>query len=284
MNMTEQIAQYPPRPDTSHLITEDDRPVDNRFSERQMRMLPHILHSSWHEGKPFEALADVGLFPSVKNEDVVVPDFLLSLGVTPRPVTGAIEDRSYLMWVYGKAPDLVIEIVSNKEGGELTTKLDRYARIRVTYYAVYDPFHHLGKSDLKLFHLVDGRYVSMTPSSFMTEVGLGLTIWKGTFEGVDSRWLRFLDSHGNLVPTADEKWAASESRMEAAKSETEAAKSETEAARSEAEAAKSEAEAARQEAAAAKQDAAREIASKMQSQGLDLETIFKLTGIQLESS
>ncbi|CAN0277442.1 unnamed protein product, partial [Phaeothamnion confervicola] len=252
--MTKQIAQYPPRPDTSHLITEDDRPVDNRFSERQMRMLPHILHSSWHEGKPFEALADVGLFPSVKNEDVVVPDFLLSLGVTPRPVTGAVEDRSYLMWVYGKAPDLVIEIVSNKEGGELTTKLDKYARIRVTYYAVYDPFHCLSKSDLKLYHLVDGRYVSMTPSSFMSDVGLGLTIWKGSFEGVDSLWLRFLDSEGNLIPTPDEK-------------------SEADAARSEADAARSEAEAARQEAAVAKQDAAREIAHKMHSQGLDIETI-----------
>jgi Uma2 family endonuclease len=205
MTMPDKIATpYPPHPDTSHLITEDDRPVDNRFSERQQRMLPHILHTSWHEAKPFEALSNVGLFSSLQNEDVVVPDFLLSLGITPRPVTGSAEDRSYLMWVYGKAPDLVIEIVSNTVGGELTTRFEKYARIRVTYYAVYDPFRCIGKPELRLYHLVDGRYVDMTPSSFMTEVGLGLIVWEGSFEGVASRWLRFLDREGKMLPTADE--------------------------------------------------------------------------------
>ena len=214
MDMSDKIAQHPPRPDTSHLITEDDRPVDNRFSERQQRMLPHILFTSWHEGKPFEALADVALFSSLDNEDVVAPDFLLSLGVTPRPVTGAQEDRSYFMWVYGKAPDLVIEIVSNKVGGELTTRLEKYARIRVTYYAVYDPFHRLGRPELRLYHLVDGRYVAMTPSSLMTEVGLGLVVWKGRFEDVEARWLRFVDRDGNLLATGEE--AAREANHRAA--------------------------------------------------------------------
>lgn len=81
--------------------------MDNRFSERQMRMLPHILHVSWEEGKPFEALADVGVFPSVNQDDVVVLDFLLSLGVTK--LYHLVDGRyismgpraSWLRWVWG---------------------------------------------------------------------------------------------------------------------------------------------------------------------------------------
>ena len=69
-------------PDLSHLITEDDTPVDNRYSERQMPLLTSSLFESWDEGKPFEALTNVGLFSKPDNESVVVPDFLLSLGAT----------------------------------------------------------------------------------------------------------------------------------------------------------------------------------------------------------
>ena len=59
MNMLQTDAFQPVesiRPDLSHIVTEDDCPVDNRFSERQQRLLPHLLFTSWPEGKPFEAL------------------------------------------------------------------------------------------------------------------------------------------------------------------------------------------------------------------------------------
>lgn len=291
MNMSEKMAQYPPRPDTSHLITEDDKPVDNRFSERQQRMLPHILHTSWHEGKPFEAMGNVGLFSNLNNDDVVAPDFLLSLGITPRPATANIEDKSYLMWVYGKAPDLVIEIVSNKIGGELTTRFEKYARIRVTFYAVYDPFHFLGKPELRLYHLVNGRYIEMTPTSFMPEVGLGLVLWNGHFEGVDSRWLRFVDRDGNLLPTADEaasraKEEESQAREDASKAREDAskAKEDVSLAKEEAFKAREDASAARKEVADANQRAQQtslEIARRLLAQGLDHAFILAATGIAL---
>ena len=189
----------------SHLVTEDDRPVDNRFSERQQRMLPHILFSSWDQGRPFEALSNVGLFSSLNNQDTVVPDFMLSLGVEPRPVTGAKEDLSYFIWVYGKAPDLVVEVVSNLEGEELTRKFATYARVRVTYYAVYDPFGRLGNRPLRLFRLVGGRYVDFATPAWMPEIGLGLVLWDGQFDGIEGRWLRFLDEYGRILPTAQER-------------------------------------------------------------------------------
>jgi Uma2 family endonuclease len=40
---------------------------------------------------------------------------------------------------FGKAPEVAVEIVSNKVGHELTSKLRDYARIGVDYYVVYAP-------------------------------------------------------------------------------------------------------------------------------------------------
>ena len=48
------IATDFPKPNIDHLITEDDEPVDNIFSEKQQRLLTDPLFSSWsgaQEGK-----------------------------------------------------------------------------------------------------------------------------------------------------------------------------------------------------------------------------------------
>ena len=232
----------------AHLVTEDDTPVDNRFSERQQRLLPTLLFSSWEEGKPFEALSNVGLFYSMHGEPPVVPDFMLSLGVEPRPVTGAKADRSYMTWIYGKAPDLVVEVVSNKEGGELSSKLDIYAKVRVTYYVVYDPFRMLGERELRAFRLVEGHYLEMVPPTLLPEIGLGLTLWEGTVEDTNARWLRFTDKDGHLLPTAYERQQQSESETKQARSEADQARGEADRARSEADQARGEADQARGEA------------------------------------
>jgi len=214
----------PLSPSLEHLITEDDAPVDNRYSERQMTLLTLPLFDSWPQGKPFEALTDVGLFSKPDNESVVVPDFLLTLGVEPRPVSEAKEDRSYYVWLYGKPPNLVVEIVSNKVGGELERKFEIYQRIGVAFYAVYDPFHELGQRDLRLFRLEGGRYVEMVNPFTIPELSLGFTLWEGTFLDVTDRWLRFVDEQGHLIPTGNEKAEAAIGEAEAARDEAEAAK------------------------------------------------------------
>lgn len=216
----------PPSPDLSHLITEDDRPVDNRYSERQFTLLSLPLFDSWEEGKPFEALTDVGLFYTPSNDSLVVPDFLLSLGVEPRGVSGAKEDRSYFVWLYGKPPNLVVEIVSNKEGGELDRKMEIYERVGVAYYAVHDPFRHLGKRELRLFRLEGGKYVELADPTQMPELGLGFTLWEGTFLDVEARWLRFVDGEGRLLLTGAEKV-----ELERERAECEAQRAEREAKR-----------------------------------------------------
>ena len=70
-----------PVPDVSHLVTEDDTPVDNLLSEKQQRLLINSLYSSLLREEPFLAAANVGLYYAVK-QPAIVPDVLLSLGVS----------------------------------------------------------------------------------------------------------------------------------------------------------------------------------------------------------
>ena len=50
----------PPIPDISHIETEDDTPVDNLFSEKEMRLLADILVNGWRgpaDRRPFVAVS-----------------------------------------------------------------------------------------------------------------------------------------------------------------------------------------------------------------------------------
>lgn len=242
MNVAETYPQIqseePSAPDLSHLITEDDTPVDNRYSERQFSLLKIPLFESWEEGKPFEALTDVGLFYKPSNEAVIVPDFLLSLGVEPREVSEKKEDRSYFVWLYGKPPNLVIEVVSNKEGGELDRKFEIYQSIGVAYYAVHDPFRRLGQRELRLFQLVGGRYVELAnPCILMEELGLALTFWEGTYLDAEARWIRFVDAAGRIIPTGAERAILEAEKTEQEKARAEQARAEASAENERAEAA-----------------------------------------------
>src|SRR5712692_11855269 len=107
-------------PDTAGLITEDETPVDNLPSEKQQRLLTEPLYSAWSgpgEGRPFLAAANVGVFAQVRNP-AIVPDVFVSLDVEVAADWWRKEHRSYFVWEFGKPPELVLEIVSNQEGGE----------------------------------------------------------------------------------------------------------------------------------------------------------------------
>jgi Uma2 family endonuclease len=59
----------------------------------------------------------VGVFALARNP-AIVPDVFLSLDVEVPHDWWQKEHRSYLLWEFGKPPDVVIEIVSNTEGGK----------------------------------------------------------------------------------------------------------------------------------------------------------------------
>jgi len=134
-------------PNIDHLVTEDGAPVDNQFSEKQQRLLVEVLYCSWQPGETFVAMSNVGLFFAIRTPPFV-PDVLVSLGVSSPVDPFPKKNRSYFVWEYGKAPDLVLEVVSNDEGGEDKLKLKGYAKIGITYYIIYDPEEHLSSKPL----------------------------------------------------------------------------------------------------------------------------------------
>ena len=205
-------------PDANQLVTEDDTPVDNFASEKQQRLLVGSLYSSL-QNTIFLAAANVGIYHIYKKPPIV-PDVFLSFDVTVPENWWEKQNRCYLVWEFGKSPEVVIEIVSNKIGDELGDKLKTYEHMRVSYYIVYDPNQHLGEQQLRVYQLVGRRYRE-TSETWLEQVELGLTLWLGEFEGRQDTWLRWCDADGNVLPTGDERAETAEKRAETAEQQIE---------------------------------------------------------------
>jgi Uma2 family endonuclease len=192
-------------------ITEDDEPVDNVKSAKQQRLLVHSLYSSWkpkNEGgniRKFFAEANIGLYSRLNPHiSAVVPDVLVSLDVSISENVNESTIRSYMTWEFGKPPEIAIEIVSNVVGGELNSKMTKYAKIGVKYYVVFDPQENLFGDILQVYELENDQY-HLRNDFDLPETGLCLTLWQGNFEGFADNWLRWLNTGGEMLLTADEK-------------------------------------------------------------------------------
>jgi hypothetical protein len=119
------------------------------------------------------------------------------------------------VWEFGKTPDVVIEIVSNTKGGEKSTKRTQYAQAGIPYYIVYDPDQYLPGDVLEVSELLAGVYVPR-PDAWLPNVGLGVTLWEGTFEGRHGTWLRWCDHVGVVIPTGAERAEIERQRAEMA--------------------------------------------------------------------
>lgn len=188
-------------PDANQLITEDDTPVDNFASAKQQRLLISSLYTSF-QNQPFLAEANVGIYYADKQPPIV-PDIFLSLDVQTPENWWEKQNRCYMVWQFGKFPEVVLEIVSNKEGEELGKKLGIYEQMRVSYYIVYDPIQQLGEKTLRVYELRGRRYFE-TSENWLEQVGLGVTFWQGEFEGRQDNWLRWCYPDGNILLTGDE--------------------------------------------------------------------------------
>ena len=196
-----------------NLVTEDDTPVDNILSEKQQRLLTEPLYGAWsgpdqhapgHRG--FLALANVGLFYALRQPPLV-PDMMLALDVPgPGPDLSQKANRSYFIWVQdGKPPMVVVEVVSNQEGGEDGDKLRKYETIGVPYYVIFDPWRLLSDRMLRIYRFAGtGNGYIEQAGGLLDAVGLGLNLWQGEYEGAEALWLRWTDRDGRLIPTGAE--------------------------------------------------------------------------------
>jgi Uma2 family endonuclease len=190
------------------IVTEDDTPMDNIFSATQAHLLVDSLYASWEHprfGRRFIARGNVGVFYALRQPPIV-PDVFLSLDVTLPADVWKKTNRSYFIWEYGKPPEVVVEVVSNTEGAEEEPdgKLGIYARIGVVRYVVYDPGLQTGDEPLRVYAQSCGRLVRVGETWF-EEIGLGVVLWRGVYEGCEGTWLRWCDRDGAVIPTGTER-------------------------------------------------------------------------------
>ena len=98
--------------------------------------------------------------------------------------------------------------------------MDIYGDINIPYYVVFDPLQEIqGKEGmdgalLRVWKMSDKGYQELTShkpiinpgeSVWLEEVGIGLMLWYGEFEGNIKRlWLRWCDQEGQPIPTGAE--------------------------------------------------------------------------------
>ena len=253
-------------PDISHLITEDETPVDNILTEKQQRLLTEPLYSAWAgpgADRTFVALANVDVFYLARNP-AIVPDVLFSADVEMPEDFSRKENRSYFLWEFGKPPDIALEIVSNKIGGEDGEKKQKYARMKVEYYVIYDPLRMLMPEVLTIYHLRGFAY-ERVPDALFPAYNLSLTLWEGQFEDGQGEWLRWADAQGQVIPTGKE--LAEQHRLRA---EQERQRAEQEGLRAEQERQRAEQEGLRAEQERQRAD---RFAQKLRELGLDPEQL-----------
>lgn len=269
-------VEKPIKPDLSNLVTEDDEPVDNFAAAKQQRFLVEPLYSSAKLQRPFLADSNVAIY-STPGAAPIVPDMFLSQGVQVADDWWEKENRSYLLWEFGKSPEVVIEIVSNQKGNEDGDKLHAYAALDVLYYVIYDPQQLLSSNPLRVYQLVVDEYL-LRPDARLAEIGLALRLWYGSFEDKTALWLRWCDLTDRLILTGAERAIQADARaeQERIRAEQERAHAEQERVRAE-----QERERAEQEHIRAEQE--RERAEQAQIQANQADAVAKKLAAQLRA-
>jgi hypothetical protein len=199
----------------SEPVAEDAPAIGSIYAEKQYSLLVDALETSWRsrgETGSYLAVSNVGMFHGV-HIPPVVPGFLLSDDIE-LPLSFRTKDyRYYCFWEFGKPPDAVVEVVSDRHGGEDTYKFRQYARLAISYYAIYDPDNILGKGVLRTFGCHPGGY-HLLADNWLPALGLGLRVWHGRFSGAEEDWLRWCDRQGQVLLTSRERLEQERQRAE----------------------------------------------------------------------
>lgn len=191
----------------AHPVAEADIPALNTFGEAQTRLLVDSLTASWNPECPFVVLAKPALYFAVRAKPSV-PAVLVSVDATlPTHLPCAIPD-GYLPWVYGKAPDIVVDVIADRVEEELDRKIRAYAFHGVPFYVVYDPEERVQHPALHSYQRMPSQSAAPHLPMAFPATGLGIVEWEGEFMGLHSRWVRWIDATGCLLPTSEERACA----------------------------------------------------------------------------
>jgi Uma2 family endonuclease len=192
-------------PTQAELPDDDGIPMESARHKAQMDLLIDALIPWLEEREDGFIGGNMFVYYSlaqVRNKDFKGPDFFAVLGV-PKG-----ERRSWVVWEEGKAPDVVIELLSDStsQADKNLKKLIYQNQMRVPEYFWYDPFN---PDDLAGFSNNKGVYQPITANAqnqlVSQSLGLALQLWQGNYKGINATWLRWGTLLGELLPTPEEK-------------------------------------------------------------------------------
>jgi Uma2 family endonuclease len=143
------------------------------------------------------------------------PDWFAVLG-TSKLYEGRDLRLSYVVWQEGISPFIVVELLSpgteQEDLGRAAHDVDQppgkwevYEQIlRVPYYVVFSRY----TNQLQVFGLAQGCYQALPlveERIWLPELGLGLGVWSGVYQGLERHWLRWYDAERAWIPTPVER-------------------------------------------------------------------------------
>ncbi|MBC1189925.1 Uma2 family endonuclease [Microcystis aeruginosa BLCCF108] len=183
-----------------------DEPVDNNLQPLLAAALRESLELAGLILESMLIASNFGLCATVKTQTVVkAPDWVYIPSVKPIP-SGKIR-RSYTPHLEGEIPAIVLEFISETEGGEYSInphypygKWYFYEQIlQVPVYGIFQP----KTGELEIYRLNQGRYEQQKPDEnnryWIAEINLFLGVWQGKKAEVTAYWLRWWDKSGNLL-------------------------------------------------------------------------------------
>ncbi|WP_084555020.1 Uma2 family endonuclease [[Phormidium ambiguum] IAM M-71] len=196
-------------------------PVDNINQPSLAAALTESLQLSGRLPDTALTATNYGICATVNGKIVVkAPDWAYISRITvPREQV----NRSYTPQLQGEIPTIVMEFLSDSEGGEYSIKETYppgkfffYERIlQVPNYAIFEP----QAGTLELYQLNDEKkYKLQSPNEqnrfWITEMQLFLGVWQGNRENRNSFWLRWWDEQGNLLLWGTERVEQERQRVE----------------------------------------------------------------------
>ena len=230
------IAQSKPKPtltlpDHTQLPESDGTFVKNLQEHPQSLLLTSSIApvlDALHPDGQYVIGQDSGIYwqmtdPPEKGAEA--PDWFYVPNVSP--LLNGKRRRSYVMWKESVVPLIAIEFTSGNGSEERDTtspfsvgspKAGKFwvyeQAVRIPFYVIYE----VEKATVDVYELVDSYYQKCAPNQRshypIPALGVELGIWQGEFMHQDLPWLRWWDSHGNLLMSGDERVERADRRAE----------------------------------------------------------------------
>ncbi len=258
-------------PTQDDLPYDDGVPMESQRHQLQMELLINAL-MPWLDARE-DGYVGGNMFvyyslQQVRNQDFRGPDVFVVLDV-PKG-----ERKSWVCWEEGKSPDVVIELlsVSTQDADKGEKKAIYQNQMQVAEYFWYDPFNPDDWAGFQLQGTYQPIAVNAQGQLVSQVLNLGLTRWSGTYQGISTTWLRWVNLDGTLLLTPAE---LAEQRADQAEQRADQAEQRADQAEHRADQAEQRADQAEQQM--------RQTVQNLQQVGMDAAQIAQITGLSLDA-